>query len=222
LVELQNAGLALGRTEIVRGACFAVGAGSLALVYGGAGSGKTSLLALIRGILAPSSGDVVVLGEHLPVRGEAARAGLRRRIGLIEARPRFLDHLDLRDNLAVPLLAAGLDPATRAEDLDALLRWTALAPVAGERPAALAPAERRRAALARALICGPDLLLADEPSRGLDAHEAMMLLDLLVDLNRMGQTIILATGEEDVVEYLGARAPVALFHLRDGRIADAA
>jgi cell division transport system ATP-binding protein len=201
---------------ILRGVSLDVVTGAFHLLLGGPGSGKSTLLALCHGGLAPSRGAVLQFGaEHL---GAARRAELRLRIGVVETRSRFLDHLDLRDNIALPLLAGGIDPEGRAADIAALLDWTGLGDRGSSRPAALTAGERQRAAVGRAVILDPALILADDPGLGLDRDETAALMGLFLDLGRMGRTVLLATRDAALADWLAGQIDVRGYRLANGRL----
>ncbi len=138
---------------------------------------------------------------------------------------RFLDHLDVAQNVGLPLLVAARDPEPGATggtrqgrggdpsgDLEALLGWVGLLRHKHSRPAALSGGERQRAALARAVILSPEIVLADEPTGNLDWDMSLRLLDLLVDLNRMGKTILIASHDLNLIR--AAKTRVAARVLR--------
>jgi cell division transport system ATP-binding protein len=215
VVEFESVAFAYGPVEVLRDVSFAVAPGAFCVVYGEAGAGKTTLLRLARGEIAPTAGVVRVLGAPVPAADRAAVAALRRRIGVL-AEDGFLDHLSLRDNLAAPLAAEGT-LARRAADVDALIAWLGLARRAEDPPARLTEAERRRAALGRALINGAELILADEPTRTLGEEEGEDILRRLVELNGMGRTVLALTGRTGVATWLGEAARgVRFVHLAGG------
>lgn len=217
MVEFDNAGFAYGATEVLRDASLTVEPGAFCVVHGRPGAGKTTLVRLLRGELAPSAGDVRVLGRPVPFGNRSALARLRRRIGFIESRNRFLNHLPLGENVAAALLAEG-GGAGRRDDIAALLAWVGLAGRAGELPCGLSSDESRRAALARALINGPDLVLADEPTGGLSDEEALDLMGYFVELNAMGTTVLLATANADLAEHLLSLRPAQVAQLSHKRL----
>jgi cell division transport system ATP-binding protein len=116
---------------------------------------------------------------------------LRRRIGLIAQDDPLLPHLSVADSLAVTLRVTGEDPRGREADLEAMLDFVGLSDLAGRAAGTLSRAERRLVALARAMMTGPELILADEPLSGLDAASAKRMLGLLRTLNRQGATVVM-------------------------------
>ncbi len=218
MVEFEHAGFSYGATEVLRDVTFSVDEGAFCVVYGRPGAGKTTLLRLCRGEIASEAGEVRVLGRTVRARDRKAVAALRRRIGFIGRHNRFLDHLTLAENLAVPLIADGGRPEARGEDLAALLTWVGLEGRATAYPPGLSPVEARRAALARAVINSPELILADEPAGGLAGKAALDLVSLILDLHAMGTTVLLTSSDSDVVEHLIATRPMQVGHLEGGRL----
>ncbi len=139
-------------------------------------------------------------------------ANIRRRIGVVHQDCQFLDHLPLIENVALPLTAAGRDVAAEAENLDELLSWVGLSAQRASLPPQLSGGERQRAALARAAIMSPDTILADEPTGNIDWDMSLRLLQLLVELNRMGKTILIATHDLNLIR--AAKSQVAARVLR--------
>ena len=204
--------------DVLRDVSLEAPAGKLTAVVGPAGAGKTSLLHLLAGLDRPSGGTVVL--DDRPLRGldELELTRLRRdRIGLLLPAASVLPTITVRDNITLPLLIARRPCEPGA--VDELLERVGLADRAGDRPDQLTGAEHQRAALARALVGGPSLLLADEPAGDLDADEAAELLALLRDIaHEDGVTVVLFTRDAD------AAAAVAdhVVTLDAGRIASAA
>jgi cell division transport system ATP-binding protein len=216
LIEFQEAGYAAGAAEILRDVTFAVGPGALCVLMGGPGAGKTTVLRLCLGEIAPSSGQVLAFGAPVPVGNRTALARLRRRIGLIERDPVFLDHASVRDNAAAPLVAAGIDPEERGRDIDELLAWTGIAAMAAARPCALDAAARRRLALARAVVGGAEVILADDPTAGLAPEPARSLVRHLDELNAMGRTLLVATADAETAAALAHAGGATFVHLEAG------
>lgn len=184
---------------------------SLAIV-GPSGSGKTTLLQLIGALDAPDEGTVVFDGQDLATLSEAGRVALRsRRIGFVFQFHHLLPQLTVLENVLVPAWASGDAPARLARAQDLLAR-VGLRDRRDHRPAQLSGGERQRAALVRALILQPALLLADEPTGSLDHAGAASLADLLVELNRTeGVTLIAVTHSLDFAARMSRR-----LQLQDG------
>jgi cell division transport system ATP-binding protein len=177
LIEFQNAGFRYDRTEVLQDITMTLAPGSFQFLVGPSGAGKTTFLRLCYMDLALTSGSVRHFGRSIPARDRDAIADLRRKVGVVHQDCRFLDHLPLVENIALPLLVSGLSPSARAEDLQALLEWVDLTDRTEALPPELSGGERQRAALARAVILSPEVILADEPTGNVDRDMALRLLD---------------------------------------------
>jgi putative ABC transport system ATP-binding protein len=172
-------------------------AGAVTAVVGPAGSGKTSLLHLLAGLDRPTAGTVVLDGRPLRGLDDIELTRLRRdRIGLLLPAASVLPTITVRENVALPLLIARRPPAPEA--VEELLERVGLAEYRDHRPGQLTAAERQRAALARALVGGPSVLLADEPAGDMDPEEGARLLMLLREVaHEDGITVVLFTRDID-------------------------
>ncbi len=193
MIELQKVAHSYGGGELFADVTLALSPGGFFFLTGPSGAGKTTLLKLLYGELSPSAGQVRLFGTPLARMSRDDIAFARRRIGVVHQDCQFLDHLSLAENVALPLTVAGATTAEADADLDELLAWVGLDTRADALPPALSGGERQRAALARAVIMAPDVILADEPTGNLDWDMSLRLLTLLVELNRMGKTILIAT-----------------------------
>jgi cell division transport system ATP-binding protein len=181
--------------------------GAFHFLTGPSGSGKTTLLKLCYGDLQPTSGRVEVFGTSLRDMSRDALAAARRRIGVVHQDCTFLDHLTVAENVVLPYVAAGR-PIVEA-DRDALLAWVGLEAQADALPPTLSGGERQRLALARAVILSPEVVLADEPTGNIDWDMSMRLLGLLVELNRMGTAVMIATHDLQLIRAAKAQVSVA-------------
>jgi cell division transport system ATP-binding protein len=143
-------------------------------------------------------------------------ARLRRRVGVVHQDCQFLDHLPLTENVALPLTVS--DRAANPTELDELLAWVGLSDQAAALPPSLSGGERQRAALARAVIMSPEVLLADEPTGNLDWDMSLRLLTLLVELNRMGTAILVATHDMNLIRAAKAQVPARVLRIRGGQV----
>ena len=206
-------------TYALRGVSFEARAGELTAVIGPAGAGKSSLLHVLAGLERPTTGYMTLAGHELAGLDERAATALRRdHVGILLADAPALPTITIRENVALPLLIAARRPEPGA--VEALLERVGLAEHVHHRPSELTPAERRRAALARALLGGPSVLLVDEPTADLDDEEAASLLGLLHDVAAQdGVAVVVLTRDEraatvaDVVARLHAgRLESAMAH----------
>jgi cell division transport system ATP-binding protein len=218
VIEFEEAGFSYGRNTVLRDVNLSLERGSFHVLTGASGAGKSTFLRLCHLDLTPDRGAVRFYGRPAPRRDRDAVADLRKTIGVVHQDSQFLDHLPLIDNIALPLQVSGLGIAGRTEDLQALLEWVDLADRTAALPPELSSAERQRAALARAVILSPEVILADEPSGAVDWETALRILTLLVELNRMGKTVLVATHDRNFVHAAGAHADAQVHRLAGGRV----
>ncbi|MGH3156477.1 MAG: ABC transporter ATP-binding protein [Streptosporangiaceae bacterium] len=190
----------------VDGVSLQVAQGEAVAVMGPSGSGKSTLLNLIAGLDRPTSGTVTVAGERIDRLSETRLARFRRqRIGMIFQFFNLLEDLTVWDNVLLPAQLAGLpkrQARTRAGELLATLR---IEQHRDAYPDRLSGGERQRVAIARALVNRPALLLADEPTGALDTATGEQIGELLLDLNRSGQTLVLVTHNPELAGHYASR-----------------
>src|SRR4051794_32443190 len=191
--------------EVLRDVSFDVPANSFQFLTGPSGSGKTTLLRLLFLALRPTRGLITMFDQDVVTLSKRQLAESRRRIGIVFQDFRLLDHLTTYENIALPLRVQGQDEARYRPEVVELLHWVGL----GERmhvlPPVLSGGEKQRAAIARALIVRPELLLADEPTGNVDPALARRLLRLFVELNRSGTSVVIATHDATLLEQFPAR-----------------
>ncbi len=205
MIRFDNVGLRYGSgPEILRDVSFHVLPGSFHFLTGPSGAGKTSLLRLLLMSIRPSRGLIFVFGENIADLQAGGRAALRRRIGIVFQDFRLLDHLTTWENVALPLRVMGRKESDYADDVTDLLHWVGLGERIHAYPEVLSGGEKQRAAIARAVIGRPELLLADEPTGNVDPAIGNRLLRLFVELNRLGTSVILATHDYALMEQLEA------------------
>ncbi len=219
MIRFDNVGLRYGSgPEILRDVTFHVHPGSFHFLTGPSGAGKTSLLRLLFMSIRPSRGLIFVFGENLADLPPAGRAALRRRIGIVFQDFRLLEHLTTWENVALPLRVMGKNESDYADDVTDLLRWVGLGDRIHAYPETLSGGEKQRAAIARAVIGRPELLLADEPTGNVDPAIGNRLLRLFVELNRLGTSVIIATHDYGLMDQLDAPRLM----LQEGRLQVAA
>ena len=194
MVRFENVGLRYDMgAEILKDISFTIGPQSFQFLTGPSGAGKTTLLRLILLSLKPTRGLITLFGRDAASLDKDAITDLRRRIGVVFQDFRLLDHLTTYENVALPLRVQGRQEASYRAEVAELLRWVGL----GERmhvvPPVLSGGEKQRAAIARALIVRPELLLADEPTGNVDPPLARRLLRLFQELHRSGTSVVIAT-----------------------------
>ena len=221
MIEFREAAFSYGQDTILQGIDLEIEPGSFHFLTGPSGAGKTTLLRLCYGALVPTAGMVTLRGRDVRVMSRDDIARARRRIGVMHQNCVFLDHLDVAENVALPLRVAGKWTDASAGDLDALLGWVGLDRRRGARPEELSGGERQRAALARAVIGAPDVILADEPTGNLDRAMAERVLTLLMELNRLGRAVLVATHDLDLIRAAKSQVNARTLRLRGGGLQSA-
>jgi cell division transport system ATP-binding protein len=195
-LSYRGGGTRSAALEVFRDVNFDLAEGSFRWLLGASGSGKTTLLRLMNMSLRPTRGDVIVLGAPTGSIRRNVMPRLRRQIGVIFQDFRLLPHLSAFDNVALPLRLGGRPEGQVRADVMEMLRWMGLTGKLVSLPDDLSHGERQRVAIARAVIGRPRLLLADEPTAGLDAFQSERVIHLLRELHRLGSTVIIATHNE--------------------------
>ena len=217
VIELRDVAYSYGGGELFSGLSLSLAPGSFHFLTGPSGAGKTTLLKLCYGDLVPTSGEVALWDEATTGMARDALALNRRRIGVVHQDCQFLDHLPLGDNMALPLTVAGRHHEAEAY-LPDLLGWVGLTRHANRRPPELSGGERQRAALARAVIMSPEVIIADEPTGNIDWEMSQRLLALLVELNRMGKAVLVATHDMNLIRAAKAQVAVRTLRLKDRQL----
>ena len=216
MLSFENVGLRYGPgNETLRDVSFSVEPNSFQFLTGPSGAGKTSLLRLILLSLKPTRGLVTIFGKDAAKLEKDAVTAIRRRIGVVFQDFRLLDHLSVYENVALPLRVLGREESSYRAEVIELLQWVGLDERKYSLPTVLSGGEKQRAAIARALIARPELLLADEPTGNVDPTLARRLLRLFIELHKSGTAVVIATHDLDLMnQYDSARRLV----LADGRL----
>ena len=207
MIRLENVGLKYGRgAEVLRDVTFHLRPGSFHFLSGASGAGKTSLLRMMFLSIGPTRGRLHLFDTDISDAATATskRAQLRRRIGIVFQDFRLLDHLTTWENVALPLRVVGKRIEDYKEDVTDLLQWVGLGDRMYAHPSVLSGGEKQRAAIARAVINKPELLLADEPTGNVDPQMARRLLRLFIELNRLGTSVVIATHDEVLMDQFKA------------------
>ncbi len=218
MIELENAAFSYGGGDILTELNLRLAPGSFHFLTGPSGSGKTTLLRLAYLQLAPSAGNVRIFGNEVGSMTRDQVAATRQRIGIVHQDCQFLDHLDVAENIALPLKVSGRDAVAEQANLSELLSWVGLANQKDALPPQLSGGERQRAALARAIIMSPDVIIADEPTGNIDWEMALRLLHLLTELNRMGKTILIATHDLNLIRNAKAQVSARVLRIHNRRL----
>ena len=206
MVRFENVGLRYGLgPEILRDLSFLIPAHSFQFLTGPSGAGKTSLLRLLFLSMRPTRGLVNLFGHDVSLLGKEQIADLRKRIGIVLQDFRLLDHMTTYENVALPFRVMGKEEASYRNEVVELLHWVGLGDRMSALPPVLSGGEKQRAAIARAVIARPQLLLADEPTGNVDPPLARRLLRLFIELNRLGTAVVIATHDLGLMEQVDAR-----------------
>lgn len=205
MVRFENVGMRYGMgPEVLRDVSFHLEPGSFHFLTGPSGAGKTSLLKLMFLAHKPSRGLISMFGNDIATTTRADLPDLRRKIGVVFQEFRLLEHLTTYENVALPLKVTGRAESEYRDDVMELLTWVGLGDRMEARPSTLSGGEQQRAAIARAVVGRPSLLLADEPTGNVDPEMGQRLLRLFIELNRLGTSVLIATHDHALVEQSGA------------------
>ena len=215
MIRFENVGLRYGLgPEVLRDLTFRIEPKSFQFLTGPSGAGKTTLLRMLFLALRPSRGLVTMFDQDTATLTKDGRATMRRRIGLVFQDFRLLDHMTTYENVALPLRVMGRPEESYRDEVVELLNWVGLGERTWALPPVLSGGEKQRAAIARAVIARPQLLLADEPTGNVDPSLAQRLLRLFIELNKSGTSVVIATHDIALMDQYDARRLV----LHEGRL----
>mgnify|MGYP003773670397 FL=1 len=218
MIELENVAYSYSGGELLSDISLKLAPGSFHFLTGPSGAGKTTLMKLCYGALLPTAGHVRLFDADVRMLTRDDVAMLRRRVGVVHQDCQFLDHLPVAENISLPLHVSGRSESAYGEDLDDLMHWVGLTDRAAAVPPELSGGERQRAALARAVIMSPDIILADEPTGNVDWDMSQRLLRLLIELNRMGKTVLVATHDLSLIRATKAHVQARVLRIANRRI----
>jgi cell division transport system ATP-binding protein len=215
MICFEEVGLRYGPgSEVLSDVSFRLQPGSFHFLTGKSGAGKSSLLKLIYLAQRPSRGLIQIMDQEVNTASRDALVNLRRRVGVVFQDYRLLEHLSTFDNVALPLRIKGADEDQVKREVTELLAWVGLADHQHELPSTLSGGQKQRAAIARAVITTPKILLADEPTGNVDDEMADRLMQLFIELNKVGTTMVIATHDTRWVD----KYPSPQLHLDAGHL----
>lgn len=201
-------------TTALNNVSFEVEKGEFVAVMGPSGCGKSTLLNILGMLDNPTSGKYVFNGSEVGSLKERERTDYRKgRIGFVFQSFNLIDELNVFENVELPLTYIGVGAKERKERVNEMLSLMNITSRAGHFPQQLSGGQQQRAAIARAVVIRPDLILADEPTGNLDSKNGKEVMELLTDLNRKGTTVIMVTHNKHDAEYAGR-----IVNLFDGKI----
>jgi len=210
-----------GRT-ILRDLTMSIAPGSFHFVTGPSGAGKTTFLRLLSCERLADSGRVTLFNEDPATLDRGGISALRRRIGVVFQDFRLLDHLTVLENIALPLRVTGRRVEAHQGDIAELVAWVGLSGRVSAFPAQLSAGEKQRAAIARAVINAPEIILADEPTGNIDSEMGERILRLLVELNGLGKTVLVATHDLGLIRSARTSVGARILRLADGTLSQGA
>ncbi|MFY0596878.1 MAG: ATP-binding cassette domain-containing protein [Cognatishimia sp.] len=218
MIELNNVAYSYGGGELLSEIDLTIQPGDFYFLTGPSGAGKTTFLKLCYGALSPTAGHASLFGQDIRTMTRDDHAMTRRRIGVVHQDCHFLDHLPLADNVALPLTVSDRNDLEQVANLKELLSWVGLKQRAKALPPELSGGERQRAALARAVIMSPDIVFADEPTGNVDWEMSQRLLQLLIELNKMGKTVLIATHDMNLIRAAKSKVQARVLRIANRRV----
>ena len=212
LKKTYTSRLGAAQVQALKGVTFSVERGEYVAIMGESGSGKTTLLNILAALDKPTSGTVTLDGRALAAVRENTLAAFRREnLGFVFQEFNLLDTFSLRDNILLPLVLSGVPADALEGRLAPIAAALGIAELLGKYPYEVSGGQKQRAAVARALIAKPKLILADEPTGALDSASSADLLRMFGQVNRAGQTILMVTHSTDAASHAGR-----VLFIRDG------
>ncbi|MCL2567505.1 MAG: ATP-binding cassette domain-containing protein [Alphaproteobacteria bacterium] len=201
LITFENVGLRYGlNPEILKDINLQINKGDFLFLGGESGAGKSSLLSLMNLSVVPSRGFLSVFGNDSHNLRDKNIADIRRQVGIIFQDFRLINHLNIFDNIALPLIIENIQQEEIASRVEEMLNWIGLKDYASSTPLSLSGGQQQRVAIARAIIKKPRLILADEPTGSIDNKMAARILIMLEELNSHGMAVVFATHNNELLD----------------------
>ena len=217
VVRFERLGMRYGRgPEVLSDVHMCLQNGSFTFLTGPSGAGKSTLLKLCYLELKQSRGLISLFGTDISKMSRKTKHSTKKKIGVILQDFRLIDHLTIFENVALPLRVTGEKKSNYTKDISELLQWVGLGARMDALPKTLSGGEKQRAAIARAVISKPDLIIADEPTGNVDEVMSKRLLSLFTEMNRSGTTILIATHNKKLIK--GVKANI--LHIENGTLID--
>lgn len=195
MIELENISLSFDDVDVLRSISLTVEPGTTAVILGASGSGKSTILKILLGLLEPNAGDARINDRSMTTANQHERTRLRRSMGMVFQEGALFDSLTVRDNVGYRLIEQEVAPEEVDEAVHAKLEFVDLVGTMHKMPSELSGGMQRRVAIARALVGNPDVMLFDEPTTGLDPIVAKRITDHINDLRAQGITSVVVTHE---------------------------
>ena len=218
MLEISKVSYSYGGNSVFSGVSLSVAPGSFYFLTGPSGSGKTTFINLCAGALIPEVGNISVFGQETRNMSNYELSQMRRRLGIVHQNCEFLDHLSIEENIALPLTVAGMDNTKERANVLELMKWVGLDSKSNVKPQELSGGERQRLALARAVIMSPEIILADEPTGNVDWEMSQRLIRLLIELNHMGKTVVIATHDLNLIRFTKASVQARVLRISNKTI----
>ena len=218
MITLDEVSFGYGGQKTLAGLSADIPPGSFHFLTGPSGAGKTTLLKMLYLEHLPDGGRLELLGLDPAGLGKREMIQLRRRIGVVFQDFRLLEHLSVVENIFLPLRVAGKRPEQHQDDVSDLLNWVGLSHRMDALPPEISAGEKQRAAIARAVVNAPDLILADEPTGNVDPEMGNRILRLLIELNRLGKTVVVATHDMRLIRAAKGQVQARILRLANGQL----